>query len=302
MMQPDELRSKLEGVIAFPITPFKKDYSVDLDAVRKNVTEMLKMPLCAVIPVGGTGEMYSVTPEEHKQIVEATVQAVDGAVPVIAGVGFGGGLSVHLAKQSQEAGASGILCFPPYYPHAHFEGLLSYYKAISDATDLGLFIYSRDWAAFSPSEVARLADSIPNLIAWKDGQGDLRRYQAIMQRVGNRLHWIGGIGDDLVPGYYSIGIRTYTSSIATIAPRLSMQLHERASLLDMSSLSRLMANYVLPLYAIRGRRKGYEVSVMKTAMEILGKPAGPVRPPLVEVRPEERDEIAALMDRYKPVL
>ena len=177
-----------------------------------------------------------------------------------------------------------------------------YYSAIGKATQLGLFIYSRDWAAFSPTEVYRLAESIPNLIGWKDGQGDLRRYQAIMQRVGNRLHWIGGIGDDLVPGYYAIGIRTYTSSIATIAPRLSLQLHERASMLDMASLSRLMANYVLPLYAIRGRRKGYEVSVMKCAMELLGKPAGPVRPPLVEVIPEEREEIATLMERFKPVL
>lgn len=302
MMQPDELRRKLEGVIAFPVTPFKKDYSVDLDAVRKNATEMLKLPLCAVVALGGTGELYSVTPEEHKQIVEATVQAVDGAAPVIAGVGFGSGLAVQLAKQSEQAGADGILCFPPYYPNAHFEGLLEYYTEISKATQLGLFIYSRDWAVFSPMEVYRLAESIPNLIGWKDGQGDLRRYQAIMQRVGNRLHWIGGIGDDLVPGYYAIGIRTYTSSIATIAPRLSMQLHERAAMLDSASLSRLMANYVLPLYAIRGRRKGYEVSVMKCAMEILGKPAGPVRPPLVEVRPEEREEIAGLMERFKPVL
>jgi 5-dehydro-4-deoxyglucarate dehydratase len=301
-MQPDELRSKLEGVIAFPITPFKKDYSLDLDAVRKNVTEMVKLPLCAVVAAGGTGEMYSLTPEEHKQVVEATVQAVNGAVPVIAGVGFGDGLAVHLTKQSQQAGADGILCFPPYYPNAHFEGLLQYYGAIGKATQLGLFIYSRDWAAFTAGEVYRLAESIPNLIGWKDGQGDLRRYQAIMQHVGNRLHWIGGIGDDLVPGYYAIGIRTYTSSIATIAPRLSLQLHERASMLDSASLSRLMANYVLPLYAIRGRRKGYEVSVMKYAMEVLGKPAGPVRPPLVEVRPEEQEEIKSLMARYKPVL
>jgi 5-dehydro-4-deoxyglucarate dehydratase len=230
------------------------------------------------------------------------VEAAAGAVPVIAGVGFGSGLAVQLAKQSQDAGADGILCFPPYYPNAHFEGLLQYYTAIGQATDLGLFIYSRDWAAFSPSEVYRLAESIPNLIGWKDGQGDLRRYQAIMERVGKRLHWIGGIGDDLVPGYYAIGIRTYTSSIATIAPRLSLRLHERAAMVDNSSLSRLMSNYVLPLYAIRGRRKGYEVSVMKCAMEILGKPAGPVRPPLVEVRPEEREEIRALMERFKPVL
>jgi 5-dehydro-4-deoxyglucarate dehydratase len=123
-----------------------------------------------------------------------------------------------------------------------------------------------------------------------------------MERLGDRLYWIGGAGDDVVPAYYSIGIRTYTSSIATIAPRLSMQLHERAAALDMASLSRLMSNYVLPLYAMRARRKGYEVSVMKTAMGILGKPAGPVRPPLVEVREEEVKEIESLMERYKPVL
>ena len=141
-----------------------------------------------------------------------------------------------------------------------------------------------------------------DVVAWKDGQGDLRTYQRIIERVGDRLHWIGGVGDDMVPGYYSIGIRTFTSAIAGIAPRLSLQLHERASLLDAASLSRLMSNYVLPLYALRVRRKGYEVSVIKAAMEILGKPAGPVRPPLVNVRPEERTEIEALMERYKPVL
>jgi 5-dehydro-4-deoxyglucarate dehydratase len=105
-----------------------------------------------------------------------------------------------------------------------------------------------------------------------------------------------------VPGYYAIGIRTYTSSIATIAPRLSMQLHERASLLDNASLSRLMRNYVLPLYGLRARRKGYEVSVMKVAMELIGKPAGPVRPPLPMPRPEEVEEIKALMEAYDPVL
>jgi 5-dehydro-4-deoxyglucarate dehydratase len=180
--------------------------------------------------------------------------------------------------------------------------MLHYYQKIGQATKLGLFIYSRDWAAFSPSEVQRLTEAIPNLVGWKDGQADIRVYQRIMERVGDRLYWVGGAGDDVVPAYYSIGIRTYTSSIATIAPRLSLQLHERAASLDMASLSRLMSNYVLPLYAIRARRKGYEVSVMKTAMGILGKPSGPVRPPLVEVREEEVKEIESLMERYKPVL
>ena len=192
--------------------------------------------------------------------------------------------------------------FPPYYPNADFEGLMRYYKAIGEAVDLGLFLYSRDTVNLSPSQVFRLASEIPNLIALKEGQGDIRNYQRVMERCGDKLHWIGGIGDDMVPGYYSIGVRTYTSSIATIAPRLSLQLHERASMLDSPSLGRLMRNYVLPLYAMRARRKGYEVSIMKKAMEILGKPAGPVRPPLPEVRPEEVKELESLMARYEPVL
>lgn len=301
-MTPNELRGQLGGVIAFPVTCFQSDYSLDIDGYRTNVAEMARFPLCAVVAAGGTGELYSLTPEEQVQLVTATVEEVNGRMPVIAGVGFGGGLSVELAERAQAAGADGILMFPPYYPNADFEGLLHYYRRIGEAVDLGLFLYARDSVNLKPAQVHRLAESIPNLIALKEGQGDIRNYQRVMERCGSKLHWIGGIGDDMVPGYYSIGIRTYTSSIATIAPRLSMQLHERASMLDHPSLARLMKNYVLPLYAMRARRKGYEVSIMKKAMEILGKPAGPPRPPLPQVRPREIEELEALMARYEPVL
>jgi len=123
-----------------------------------------------------------------------------------------------------------------------------------------------------------------------------------MQRLGDRLHWIGGVGDDNIPAYYSIGIRTYTSSIATVAPRLSIELHEVASRGDSAALSKLMDAYVTPLYAFRSRRKGYEVSVMKEMMNLLGMAAGPVRPPLADVRKEELAELKALVETYKPWL
>ena len=87
---------------------------------------------------------------------------------------------------------------------------------IGEASPLGMLIYSRDWFNPSAGLVEQLASRIPTLIAWKDGQADLRRYQMIRQRLGDRLHWIGGAGDDMVPGYYSMGIRTYTSSKARI--------------------------------------------------------------------------------------
>src|SRR5260370_1445949 len=301
MMDPNELRARFSGVIAFPITPFKKDLSLDLDGLRENLAQLLEHPVCAVVAAGGTGEMYSLTPGEHLQVIRSTVAAAQGRIAVIAGVGFGQRMAVELARAATEAGADGILAFPPYYPQADDEGMLAYYRAIGEATKLGLLIYSRDWAVFGPAMVERLA-AIPNLIAWKDGHGDIRRYQMIINRVGDRLYWIGGAGDDMVPAYYSLGIRTYTSSIATVAPRLSLKLHELAANGCDEELRQLMHRYVVPLYAIRARRKGYEVSTMKALMDMAGLRGGPVRPPLVNVTTAEREELRAILETWKPFL
>ena len=302
MMKPEELRAKFGGVVAFPITPFRDDLSLDIEGLRHNLTQLMKHKVCAVVAAGGTGEVYSLTPNEHALVVETTVEIVNGKAPVIAGVGFNQMLAIELAKQSAKAGADAILALPPYYPNADDEGLVEYYRSIGEATELGLLIYSRDWANFSPAMVERLAAKIPSLVAWKDGQGDIRRFQMIINRVGDRLYWIGGAGDDTVPGYYSIGIRTYTSSIATVAPKLSLALHEAAANGRSDELTKLMSDCVIPLYALRARRKGYEVSAMKAMMDMVGLRGGLVRPPLPNVRSEERDELRAMMEKWKPFL
>jgi len=303
MTTPTELRSKLkDGVIAFPITPFNEDLSLNLEGLRHNLNRLREHTLSAVVAAGGTGEVYSLTPAEYAAVVRLTVEVVNGKAPVIAGAGFNQPLAVEMARQAAEAGADGILALPPYYPNADDEGMLAYYKAVGAATDLGLLIYSRDWANFSPAMVERLAANIPSLCAWKDGQADIRRYQMIINRVGDRLHWIGGAGDDSLPGYYSIGIRTYTSSIATVAPKLSLKLHEVGASENCSELMKLMHEYVIPLYALRARRKGYEVSAMKAMMDMVGLAGGPVRPPLPEVKSEEKEELQAILEKWKQFL
>jgi len=301
-MQPAELRKKLQGVISFPCTPFKEDLSLDLDGLRKNLRSLLKHPICAIVAPAGTGEIHSLSPEEHLAVVKTTVAEVRGRVPVLTGTGFNPPIAAELAKQAAAAGVNGILAFPPYYPSPDEEGLIAYYKGIADATPLGLIIYSRDWFAPSPALVEKLAKAIPNLIAWKDGQADIRRYQMIKQQVRDRLHWIGGAGDDMVPAYYSIGIRTYTSSIANVAPKLSLRLHELASEGHSAALTKLMNELVVPLYALRAKRKGYEVSAMKSMMEIAGMVGGPVRPPLVDLRPDEIKWLQTAMKDWKPWL
>ena len=299
VIQPESLRSKLHGVLAFPVTPFKADLALDVEGFRRNLRAMLQHPIAAIVAAGGTGELYSLTPEEHLAVVRAAVEESGSRVPVIAGAGYNSALGARLARQSADAGAHGILAFPPYYPAADEDGLHDYYRSIGDATSLGLLIYSRDWFHPGAAFVERLAE-IPTLIAWKDGQGDIRRLQALRSRVGDRLCWIGGAGDDLVPAYYSIGIRAFTSSIANLAPGVAVQLHEFASAGDHEGLSRIMETLVVPLYALRARRRGYEVTVMKELMNRTGLAGGAVRPPLPRLRPEEAAELNALASLLLP--
>jgi len=300
-MHPNTLRNKLSGVIAFPVTPFKEDLSLDLPGLHENLTKLLEHPIAAVVVAGGTGELYSLTPAEYTRVVELTALAVEDRVPVIAGVGFGQRLAVEMAQAAEKAGADGILAFPPYYQQAEDEGLFEYYRAIGNATRLGMLIYSRDWVSFNPAMVERLT-AIPTLIGWKDGHGDIRRLQMIMNHVGDRLHWIGGAGDDMVAAYFSIGVTTFTSSIATVAPRLSLRLWELADAADSEALRDLLDRCVVPLYALRARRRGYEVSAMKAMMDMVGLNGGPVRPPLVNVKPDEEDELRTILASWEKFL
>jgi len=93
-------------------------------------------------------------------------------------------------------------------------------------------------------------------------------------------------------------VQGYTSSIANIAPRLSLALASAGLKRDFVELERLMNRYVNPLCAIRERVKGYEIAAMKCAMEILGMPAGPVRPPLENLREEDKADLKKLMEIY----
>jgi len=289
-------------VFGFPVTPFRKDLTLDLDALARNVDEMSCHPFCALVAAGGTGEMYSLTANEIVEVVRITVDAAAGRMPVVAGTGFNAALGAEIARRAEDAGAECLLVLPPYYTHAPEVGLFDYYAAIGNASGLPLMLYSRDWAVFHPHQVARLADHVPTLAFWKDGQGDARKYQRIMHTCGDRLAWLGGLGDDCVPAYFAIGVQAFTSSISNIAPRLSLALAEAGLRRDFIRLDALMRKYVHPLYALRERSKGYEVSVMKAAMEILGIPAGPVRPPLHNCTARDIEDIRKLMEVYQDVV
>lgn len=292
----------LKGVFGFPVTPFRSDLSLDLDALARNVDEMTRHPFCAIVAAGGTGELYSLTPQEVEDVVRVTVEATQGRIPVVAGTGFSVPIGVDMAKRVEKAGADLLLVLPPYYSNAPEAGLFEFYAAIGQATALPMMVYTRDWCIFTPEMVARLCDKVPTLKAWKDGQGNGRIYQRIMQYNGDRLAWYGGLGDDCVPTYFAAGVQAYTSSISNISPKVSLALAEAGMARDFNKLDGLMAKYVHPLYAFRERLKGYEVAAVKSAMEMIGKPAGPVRPPLTNTRQQDMDDLRKVMKAYEAMI
>src|SRR5919106_6039105 len=105
----------LKGVFGFPITPLRQDLSLDLDALARNVDEMTRHPFCAIVAAGGTGELYSMTPQEIEDVVRVTVEATAGRMPVVAGTGFNTPIGSDIARRVERAGADCVLVLPPYY-------------------------------------------------------------------------------------------------------------------------------------------------------------------------------------------
>ena len=304
-----KLRDRLHGVVGFPITPFKKDsLEVDYAALERNVAYMARFGFCSMVAAGGTGELYSLTVEEAVEVVRVTKKVCGDRIPVIGGVGLNTPIATAMARGMEQAGADGLLVLPPAYLNAPQQGLFDYYAAVGRASGLPLAIYSRDWAVFTPEMVAKLAEQVPTLDIWKDGQGNGRVYQRIMAHVGDRLAWVGGLGDDCLPTYLACRVQAFTSSISNTCPELAVRLAELGGLIknpagepDLKAITDLMNALVHPLYALREKVKGYEVSVMKYMMDLLGGElyGGPVRPPLENTRPEHQAEVTRLTELYR---
>lgn len=286
-LSPAELRPRLRGVLAFPVTPFDEDLSLDADAFQSQVDYLIRSGLHAIVAAGGTGELYSMTPAEIVEVYRLAVEAAAGRVPVIAGVGYNLAIAIDLARHAEKIGADAILVLPHYYGRAEDEGLYQYYAGVARSVGIGVFPYARDAAVLSPSLVARLAE-LPNVVAFKDGQADLRAWARIRDRVGNRLVWLAGVGDDMVNSYFAAGAEGFTSSAANFMPDVALALFRAAQAGDFAEVNALLARWIQPIFNVRARRRGYEVTTTKEAMNLLGRRGGRVRPPLAELTPEDR--------------
>jgi 5-dehydro-4-deoxyglucarate dehydratase len=285
------------GLLSFPVTHFRADFSFDEDAYRKNIAHLGRYPTAGLFAAGGTGEFFSLTVDEIEQVVRAAVAEAQPGTPVIAPAGYGTATAVELARRAERAGAHAVLLFPPYLTEASQEGLAAHVRAVCSATRLGVVVYSRANAVYREDTVAALAESCPNLVGFKDGVGDLDLMTRIHARLGDRLTYVGGLptAEMYALPYLELGVTTYSSAIFNFLPEFALDFYDAVRKHDQERVRSSLTDFVIPYCAIRRRRAGYAVSIIKAGMRAVGRPAGPVRAPLTELDEAEFAELAALV-------
>jgi len=302
-MTPTEMARAIgAGLLTFPVTHFDAAHAFDEDGFRAHCGWLLEHDVAALFAAGGTGEFFSLTPAEVARVTRAAVEETAGRVPVIAGVGYGTATAVEMALAAADAGADGLLLLPPYLTEAGQAGLAEHVARVCEAVPgLGVIQYNRANAILGADAVAAVADRCPNFVGFKDGVGDLELMMRVCARMGDRLTYVGGLptAETFAAAYLEMGVTTYSSAIFNFLPEWALSFYRAVRARDGARVAAEFNRFVSPYLAIRDRGRGYAVSVVKAGMRSVGRPAGPVRLPLLDLLADEQSDLDALIARIR---
>jgi 5-dehydro-4-deoxyglucarate dehydratase len=297
---PLELAARLkDGLLSFPVTPFAQDLSVDEAALREHVAWQSGYDVAGLFAAGGTGEGFSLTNEEHAQVVRAAVESSRPEVPVLGSAGGSTRQAIAQARSSEEAGAEGILLLPPYLTECDQQGLLEHASAVISSTRTAVIVYNRANAIYSAETVAELARRHENFIGFKDAIGNIEHLSKVYARNGDRMFYLGGLptAETYALPLLQLGMSTYSSAMFNFVPEFALEFYGDVRRQDRDAVTEKLNRFVLPYLDIRDRGKGFGVSIVKAGLQAVGRQAGIVRPPLHDLSEQDRSDLAALIEK-----
>ncbi len=293
-----QIKASLEdGLLSFPITDFDDKGSFNAQAFGERVEWFVEHKVSSIFVAGGTGEFFSLSQSEYEQVVQVATKTVKNRIPVISGVGRSIPDAISFAKIAEEAGVDALLLFPPYLTECPRDGAYVYAKTIMDSTNLPVIYYNRANGTLTAPYVAELAKNCPNFIGLKDGTGNIQELNDIIQTVGKRLSYIGGVptAEIIAEAYLAIGVNTYSSAAFNVTPQLANHFYQALRKGDKETVSKITKSFYIPLVRLRERKKGYAVSLIKAGAKIIGKSGGDVRAPLTMPTKEEVNELTHII-------
>ncbi|MBP6900764.1 MAG: 5-dehydro-4-deoxyglucarate dehydratase [Burkholderiaceae bacterium] len=302
-MHPQDLKTAMSsGLLSFPLTDFDAQLRFEPRGYVERLQWLMPYGATVLFAAGGTGEFFSLAPAEFSQVVKTAVDTCRGQVPIIAGAGGGTTLAIEYAQEAERQGAQGILLLPHYLTEASQAGLLAHVEAVCKSVKIGVVVYNRGGARYAPETLAQLVERCPNLIGYKDGVGDIEHFVTVRRTLGERVAYLGGLptAEVFAAPYLAMGCPVYSSAVFNFIPKTAMEFYNALARGDQATCDRLLDQFFLPYIALRNQGQGYAVSIVKAGAAIAGHSAGPVRPPLSDLKPAEVEQLRALMARLGP--
>ncbi|MGU3576578.1 5-dehydro-4-deoxyglucarate dehydratase [Brucellaceae bacterium C25G] len=302
-MEPQQIKHKLgAGLLSFPVTHFDAEGRFAPESYKSHVEWLSGFDAPVLFAAGGTGEFFSLRPDEIPAIVSAAKEATAGSeTAIVSGCGYGTDIAIEIAKSAEKAGADGILLLPHYLIDAPQEGLYEHVKRICHSVGIGVMVYNRDNAVLQADTLARLCDECPNLVGFKDGVGDIGLVRQVTAKMGDRLTYLGGMptAELFAEAYLGAGFTTYSSAVFNFVPGLAVEFYNALRAGERATCERILNDFFYPFMTIRNRRKGYAVSSIKAGVRLQGFNAGKVRPPLSDLTLEEEGMLEALIGTHR---
>jgi 4-hydroxy-tetrahydrodipicolinate synthase len=284
--------SEFHGVLPALITPFTEDGAdVDADALAAIVDRLVDAGVGGLVPGGSTGEFTTLTGDERRAVVEVSVEAAAGRVPVVAGTGaLSTRETVELSVHAERAGATAVMVVPPFYEALSWRELLAHYSAVADAISIPIMYYNLPSASGVTLTAAQLRE-LP-VTCLKDTGGDATAATELIQTDGPTL--LNG-WDTLTFAALAAGVRAVVWGTASILPEQCVALHRL--LIDDIDLpaARELWTRLWPLCHFL-EDQSYSAAV-KTACALMGDTTGPVRAPLLALDDDATAELGGLLER-----
>ncbi len=280
------------GVLPALITPFTDDGAeLDTDALAAIVDRLVAAGVGGLVPSGSTGEFTTLTPAERRLLIETTVEAAAGRVPVIAGAGaLSTRETVELSRHAEGVGAAAVMIVPPFYEALSWRELLAHYTAVADAIGIPIMYYNLPSASGLRLTAAQLRE-LP-VACLKDTGGDASAATELIQTDGPTL--LNGY-DTLTFAALAAGVRAVVWGTASIVPEPCVELHRLLiDEIDLPAARELWARLWPLCQFLEGQ--SYSAAV-KTACALAGDRTGPVRAPVLPLDDAATDKLAALLDR-----
>ena len=301
MIHYSQLKTALgAGLLSFPVTPFDNNDEFNAPVYKKHIEWLASFDASVLFAAGGTGEFFSLAPDEIPQIVSAAKE-VAGDTPIVSGCGYGTKMAISIAQASEKAGADGILLLPHYLIDASQQGLFNHIKAVCDSVEIGVMVYNRDNSIIQTNTLLKLCDECPNLVGFKDGSGDISLVRQITATVGDRLTYLGGMptAELFADAYLGAGVTTYSSAVFNFVPALAQEFYKALRAGNRDRTDQILKDFFYPFMEIRNREKGYAVSAIKAGVNLVGFDSGSVRTPLTDLTAEELEMMSSLIAPYK---